>query len=469
MVKASLPKFLERIYKMIDTISAIATPAGEGGLCVIRLSGENSLTITEKIFFLSNGKRFQERKARYVYFGKIVDPKTKRPVDEVILTYFKAPKSYTCEDVVEITAHGGTYVASRILQVTLDNGARLAEPGEFTKRAFLNGRLDLSQAEAVSDVISAASESALQSALGQLQGKLSVKISELYERLVATLAQLETAIDFPEEGLEVDQRKHLQKEISSIVNELIKLADTWRQGKIKREGVRAVLIGKPNVGKSSLLNALLKEERAIVTPHPGTTRDLLEERICIKDIHVVFVDSAGLRSNPEPVEVEGIARALSALEQADLALLLFDGSQNLDESDFKLICSAREKPFIAIVNKFDLSEKWDLERLPIDRRKVFRISAKTGTGVPALLEAIHKIAIKMTPDALVIASERHRYQLMQASSALNKTLQSFREKLSEEFIAADIQQGLNHLGMILGKTFEDDLLDKIFQEFCIGK
>ena len=454
---------------MSDTIAAIATPVGEGGISVIRLSGDKAEVIACGIFRHAGKKDAIEFESQRVYFGTVVDPETGQTLDEVLTTFFKAPNSYTREDVIEISAHGGTYVASRILQLVLDRGARLAEPGEFTKRAFINGRLDLSQAEAVADVISAASDRALKSALEQLQGRLSDKINELYERLIATLAQLETAIDFPEDGLEFDQRGKLETEVKSVSEELNSLAYTWHQGKIHREGVRVALIGKPNVGKSSLLNAFLKEDRAIVTPHPGTTRDLLEERIRIKDIHVLFVDSAGFRENPEPIEAEGIARARSALKNADLALLLFDSSRALDESDFKLIREAKDRLCLAVVNKSDLPEKWELDQLPFNKSRVLRVSAKQGDGMGVLLEAIYEQAGRMTPEAVFVTRERHRDQLLQASDALSKTLRTFQKGLSEEFIAADIQFSLDHLGVILGKTFEDDLLDKIFREFCIGK
>ena len=454
---------------MSDTIAAIATPLGEGGVGVLRLSGEGTEAIVQEIFHLAGKKKLIKLQPRRVYFGKIIDPKTGSVLDEVLLTLFKAPHSFTCEDVAEIGAHGGMYVVSRILQLMIDRGARLAEPGEFTKRAFLNGRLDLSQAEAVADIISAASERALQSALGQLQGHLSKKINQIYDRLIATLAQLETAIDFPEDGLEFNQREKLQAEVTSVLQELNYLAGTWRQGKIFREGIRATLTGKPNVGKSSLLNALLKENRAIVTPHPGTTRDLLEERIRIKDIHVVFTDSAGFHSNPEPIEAEGIARARSALQKADLVILLFDGSEPLDQTDYNLIRETKDKQRIAVVNKSDLPEHWSIRKLALGSDEIVRVSAKQGNGMDNLLETIHDKMGNLSPETVVVTRERHRYQIVKASDSLAETLDSLQNGLSEEFIATDIQIALNYLGTILGKTFEDDLLDQIFREFCIGK
>ncbi len=452
---------------MNDTIVAIATPMGEGGISVIRLSGDGALSIALKIFKNREVQYPITLEPQRAYFGKLINPFSEQLLDEVVLTYFRGPQSYTREDVIEISAHGGIYVSTRILQLILDQGARLAEPGEFTRRAFLNGRIDLSQAEAVADLIGAASERALQSALGQLQGRLSQELNGFYDQLIAVLAQLETAIDFPEEGLEFELQEKLQEQVSEVAEKLKQLADTYRQGKIYREGARVALAGKPNVGKSSLLNALLQEDRAIVTPHPGTTRDLLEECIRVRDVHIVIVDSAGLRPDPEPIEKEGIARARAALKQADLTLIIFDGSRPFDLADQNLIDEAREKSCIAVINKNDLPKRIDETQLP--ESEVFHVSAINGAGIDILLDAIYSKVTDLTPEAVIITRERHRDLLLQAGEALNKTLQSFEKNLSEEFIAADIQYALDHLGRILGKIFEDDLIDQIFREFCIGK
>ena len=365
---------------MSDTITAIATPMGEGGLSVIRLSGAQSLMFASALFRPSRGTDLKEFIPQRVYFGEILDPESQTIVDEVLLTYFKAPKSFTAEDVVEISAHGGLFVTTKILELIQGQGARLAEPGEFTRRAFLNGRIDLSQAEAVTDVIHAASDRALRSAMAQLKGNLSTQLNAWYERLLAVLAQLEASIDFSEEGLEFQKRETTLNEIQAIQKDLNALIQTYRQGKIFREGAQVVLLGKPNVGKSSLLNALLNEDRAIVTPLPGTTRDTLEERVRIHDIHINIIDAAGLRQNPELIEKEGIQRAKAALDRADLALVMFDGSKALDANDDLLVREVAGKPHRVLLNKCDLPEQLDVATLKknFPDSEIIRVSAKTG-------------------------------------------------------------------------------------------
>lgn len=458
---------------MSDTIASIATPAGEGGISVIRLSGARSLAIASSLFQSSLGADLAHSVPQKVYFGKIIDPRSQGCVDEVLLTYFKAPRSYTAEDVVEVSMHGGVFVTSRILQLILDQGARLAEPGEFTRRAFLNGRIDLSQAEAVTDVIHASSERALKSAVAQLQGSLSWKLNRWYEGLLSVLAQLEATIDFSEEGLKFQKREETLAEIQQIQTDLEALIQTYRQGKIFREGAQVVLVGKPNVGKSSLLNMLLKEDRAIVTPLPGTTRDTLEEKVRIRDIHVNFIDTAGWRENPELIEKEGIRRAGKAMARADLALIIFDGSQPLDANDNLLIREVQEKPKLIILNKCDLPQRLDETNLRsmFPDEEPLKISAKNGTGLSELCEAIYQFVIgdSSLQETLVITRERHRQCLVEANNALLMSCETFQQNLSEEFIAVDVNIAMDRIGSILGKTFEEDLLDKIFGEFCIGK
>lgn len=458
---------------MSDTIAAVATPVGAGGISLIRVSGGDSLSIASRLFRPSNENPEDGLLPQRVYFGRIHDPQTGDCIDEVLLTWFRAPKSYTREDVIEISAHGGVYVTSRILQLILAQGVRLAEPGEFTRRAYLNGRIDLSQAEAVADLIHASSDKALQSALAQLQGKLSEKLNSFHDRLVAVLAQLEAAIDFPEEGLQLQKKDTLLEKVRQVQAELDDLVRSYRQGKIYREGARVALVGKPNVGKSSLLNVLLQEDRAIVTPYPGTTRDVLEEKVRIKDIHINIVDSAGLRADPEPVEEEGISRTRAALAQADLALVLFDGSQALEPNDELLIREVKGKPLLVLINKCDLPQRLDAKQLAskLSGEEPLRISAKTHSGIKELIDEIYRRVTgeELQRESIVITRERHRQFLVQAGRALLKAGESLEQNLSEEFIAADINYALEYLGMILGKTFEEDLLDKIFNEFCIGK
>jgi len=456
-----------------DTISAIATPKGEGGLSVIRLSGPDAVTIARALFVKANGKPLSEKMVpQKAYFGELRSAEG-TCIDEAILTWFKAPKSYTAEDVVEICVHGGQYVSLKVLQRTLEAGARMAEPGEFTRRAFVNGRIDLSQAEAVIDVIHSASDQALKTATAQLKGNLSKKLSDLYDDVLAVLSQLSAAIDFPEDDLKFVQQAELLRKIGAIQSSITQLLGTYRQGKIFREGARVLLIGKPNVGKSSLMNALLDEERAIVTPHSGTTRDLLEESIRLRDIHINLIDSAGLRDNPEAIEEIGIERARNALKEADLAVVLFDQSRPLDESDRLLLCVVENKVRIAVLNKTDLPAKLDHSDLKqrLAGTPLLSISAKSLEGLEALKDAIYEKVAKgeHASESIVISRERHRSALAQTLEALERARESVENQLSEEFVAVDVQMAMDHLGGIVGKNFDEDLLDQIFNEFCIGK
>ena len=413
-----------------DTIVAIATPPGEGGISVIRISGGNVLSLASKLFHSSFDILKNTPPSHKVLFGEILDPNSKRVIDEVLFTWFKKPNSYTGEDVVEISCHGGTLVTSTILENILSQGVRLAKPGEFTRRAFVHGRIDLTQAEAVVDLIEAASEKALNCAVLQLKGGLSRRINNLFDELLAVQAQLEAAIDFSEEGLNFQSREKTGQQIERVKNEVLTLAGSFHQGKIIREGVRVTLVGKPNTGKSSLLNALMQEDRAIVTDIPGTTRDTLEERIKVKDIHIVIVDSAGLRSEPEIVEEEGIQRTRNALEKSDLVLVVFDTSQPLDENDDLLMNELGDKPRCILFNKSDLEQKWEKEKIKKFLRddKPISISAKTGAGMQDLIEAIYGFAVKgeSMGESIFITRERHRNHLKQAASALEIAFESLR-------------------------------------------
>lgn len=457
---------------MSETITAIATPAGEGGIGVIRISGEQSLAIAGQLFHAHGDTLANPPVPRHVYFGEIRDP-AGNCVDQVLLTWFKSPQSYTGEDVVEISGHGGVFVISKILRLVLDAGARLAEPGEFTRRAFLNRRLDLAQAEAVADLISADSEVALRTAVSHLQGRLSTLLNGLYDSLLAVLAQLEAAMDFPEEGLKLQETGKNLQTVRQTRQKLDDLIATCRQGKIYREGARIAMVGKPNVGKSSLLNALLGEDRAIVTPHAGTTRDLLEERFRIGDIHVNIIDSAGLRHNPEHIEEMGMARTRTALARADLALAIFDNSQPLGADDDLLAREVGSKPCLILINKNDLPAQLEEDKLRrlLSGRDIIRISATTLAGIDDLLEAIRRFVMrgKRAEESVVISRERQRELLCRATNALEKACASLEQNLPEELIAVDINMALDSLGSIIGKTFEDDLLDHIFSNFCIGK
>ena len=456
-----------------DTIAALATPPGEGGISVIRISGENALTFARGLFHSIFDISKNIPPAQKVLFGEIRDPESNRVIDEVLFTWFKKPNSYTGENVVEISGHGGTQVSATLLELILRQGARLAEPGEFTRRAFIHGRLDLTQVEAVADLIGAASDRALKSAVLQLKGALSRRINNLLDQLLAVQAQLEAAIDFSEEGLTFQSRETTGQQIKELKNEIFSLVSSFHQGKIIREGLRIALVGKPNVGKSSLLNALLQEDRAIVTSIPGTTRDTLEERIRVKDIHIVVTDSAGLRDNPEIVEEQGIQRTRNALAQSDLALVVFDPSQSFDGNDELLMKEVGDRPRCTLLNKSDLEQKWEKKKIDkfLKGEKPISISAKTGAGMPDLSEAIYNFAVKgeRAGESIFITRERHRNHLQQATTALDAAYTNMNSGYSEELIAVDINLAMEHIGSILGKTFAEDLLDKIFGEFCIGK
>ncbi len=458
---------------MNDTITAIATPPGEGGIGIIRISGKDALAIASSLFHPATGETLQEPEPQKVLFGEVRDPESRQCVDQVLLTFFKRPKSYTAEDVIEISTHGGTWITSRILELIFGQGARLAEPGEFTRRAFTNGKLDLTQAEAVADVIGSASDKALISALAQLKGGLSRRLNALHETLLNAQAQLEAAIDFSEDGLTFQSREATQNQIQQVEKSLRKLVHSFRQGRIYREGMRVTLVGKPNVGKSSLLNALLREDRAIVTAYAGTTRDTLEERVRVKDIHIIIIDSAGLRDNPEVIEEEGIERTRRALEKADLALVVFDQSEPFDDNDKLLMHEVGEKPRLVVLNKSDLPSSWPpnhLENFCAGEQPI-NLSAKTLEGFNSLEETLYQKAIggEPTTESIVITRERHRNHLQQAAEALQRASESFTNSLSEELIAVDVALAMEHLGTVLGRTFEEDLLDKIFGQFCIGK
>jgi tRNA modification GTPase len=458
--------------KANETIAAIATPPGEGGVAIVRISGPESKNIVAKLFrSLVAPDLWEPRKA---YFGRFFDPDNKVDIDEVLVTWFKAPKSFTAEDIIEISSHGGVYVTSRILQLVLHHGARLAEPGEFTKRAFLNGRLDLSQAEAVSDLIHACSEKSLQIALSQLRGNLSKSVNDIYQELVEVLSQVETAIDFPEEGLEFEARKGLIDKVQKVCEKLDSLIRSFDQGKIFREGARIALTGKPNVGKSSLLNTLLKEDRAIVTSIPGTTRDSLEERIRIKDIHACITDTAGFRSNPDSIEQEGINRAREVLEKADLVLTVFDGSSSLDDNDKLVMKEVEALPKITLINKCDLENRLDQNQFPeeISKSTLLKVSAKDQSGIEELFDEIYKKVVSdkaVAGESNIVVRERHRDQLRRTFESLKIVCDTLGNNLSEEFIAVDINSALDCLGTIIGKTFQEDLLHQIFNDFCIGK
>lgn len=453
-----------------DTICAVSTAPGEGGIGIIRMSGKNALPIASRVFRPRDEKNFSLQASHSLHYGHVVAAKTEEIVDEVLVSIMRAPATYTREDVVEINCHGGMMPLRRTVSLLIAEGARLAEPGEFTKRAFLNGRIDLSQAEAVMDAIRARTELAHKAANEQLLGSFSGEITALRERLVSILASVEAAIDFPEEEIEPQSGAQLADEVSGVTARIDSLLRTVTRGRILRDGFATAIVGRPNVGKSSLLNALLRQDRAIVTEVPGTTRDVLEEYLNISGVPLRILDTAGIRHSQDIVEQEGIRRSLSAIESADLVLVVLDGSSELTAEDRRVLDEAGERISIVVVNKADLPRK--MEARDPARKRVL-VSCKTGSGLEELRESISAMVLDGTVAArgehAWAVNRRHQTALEQSKQSLERTLESIGSGLSPEFIALDLRTAANQLGIIIGATYTEDILERIFSDFCIGK
>ncbi len=465
-----------------ETIAAIATPPGPGGIGIIRISGPLSLHILQKIFVGRHKTSPQVFESHRMYYGWIIDPESSAPIDEVLGVYMRAPNTYTREDVVEIQCHGSYLVLQGILSIITANGARLAEPGEFTKQAFLNGRLDLTQAEAVVDLIVARTEAGRSMAVGQLQGRLFEKIAAIRERLLAMRAIIEVAIDFPEDETDILNFAALQEELKAEVEDplaaLIARAD---EGKIFREGISAVILGRPNVGKSSLLNTLLQEDRALVTSIPGTTRDTIEEFVNIKGMPVRIVDTAGIRTTSEEVEEMGIQRARAKLADADLVLFMLDATEELSKEDLELYSSVKQnrkkQKLLLVLNKIDIGPAQSPEpyRAALGNEELVAVSAKLHTGITELKESVFSLITGRTkgpgwdPGAAVVPNVRHKDALIKGLEACRRVEKGLRDEISPDLLAIDIQSALDHLGNIVGETTTEDILDMIFERFCLGK
>ncbi len=453
-----------------DTIAAISTPIGEGGLGIVRISGPRAFFIGNKIFT----KKVSRLPSHTVHHGHIIDPRSKERIDEVILAIFKKPRSFTAEDMIEITGHGGIVPLKRILEVILFTGARLAEPGEFTKRAFLNERIDLAQAEAVVDIIRAKTEMGLKVALHQLDGELSSRVEGLRRELIHLSAYLEAAIDFPEEDIERIESPQMLLRARKVLREIKELLKDAEGGKVLREGIKTVIIGRPNVGKSSLLNALLKEKRAIVTSIPGTTRDIIEEIINIGGIPLKIIDTAGLTTAEGIVEKESIARARRSLKAADLILLVMNAATRLSKEDQEIMEDVRDKKVIIVINKTDLPEiiETDKIRKILHNQKIIKVSATKKTGLKRLKKMIIDLIFEggVAPsDRTLVTNIRHRNALGRTRKSLENMIESIKKNMSAEFISVDLKAALDSLGEITGKTVTEDILDEIFSQFCIGK
>ncbi len=459
------------IVSEFDTIAAISTPLGEGGIGIIRLSGPEAISIANKIFQSPRGIRLHNVKTHTIHYGFVVDPETNERIDEVLISVMRAPNTYTKEDVVEINCHGGFIILNRILNIIIKQGARLAEPGEFTKRAFLRGRIDLSQAESVIDLIKAKTDEAQKIALEHLSGKLSQKINSLRDSLTRICAHVEAYIDFPEEDIDGLTEMEIENEISRIANEIEGLIEGYEEGKIYREGLTTAIVGKPNVGKSSLLNALLMKDRAIVTEIPGTTRDLIEEYVNIKGIPLKIIDTAGIRQAYDLVEAEGIKRTLKAIEEAELVLLVLDTSRAIDSLDMEIIQKVKDKKVIAILNKKDIKSKDFSLPNELKNKPMVEISALTGEGIDELKELIFNTSIskRYRQEGLIVTKLRHKIALEKAFESLQSALRSFKNKEPLEITAMFIREALNYLGQIVGIVTTEEILNLIFSEFCIGK
>jgi len=459
------------ISSEFDTIAAISTPLGEGGIGMIRISGKDAISIASKIFQSPKKINLLEVKTHTIHYGFIIDPETGERIDEVLLTVMRAPHTYTREDVVEINCHGGYITLKRILDLVLSQGARLAEPGEFTKRAFLRGRIDLSQAESVIDLIRAKTEQAQKIALEHLSGRLSEKINELRDSLMRVCAHVEAYIDFPEEDIDGLTEEEITHEINLIKEEIRKLIEGYEEGKIYREGLTTAIVGKPNVGKSSLLNALLMKDRAIVTEIPGTTRDIIEEYVNIKGMPLKIVDTAGIRQAHDLVEAEGIKRSLRAVELAELVLLVLDSSRPIDSLDEEIINKVLHKRVIVVINKKDIKSREFQLPESLKDKPVVEISALKGEGIEELKELIFTTTIsgRYEQEGLIVTKLRHKVALDKALEALNNALQSFKNKEPLEITAMFLREALSFLGQIVGIVTTEEILELIFSEFCIGK
>ena len=454
-----------------DTIVAISTAEGEGGIAVLRISGKKSIKIIKRIFSTD----INTAKERKLIYGKIVSPDTKNPLDTVLITIMKAPKSYTGEDVVEIYSHGGHILPKRILQLVSKFGARIAGPGEFTKRAFLNGKMDLAQAESVVSIISAQSEAGLTQAELQLSGALSDKINTFKNSILDIYAEIEAQIDFPEEGIDPIVKKDLKKKSQLILNDLKLFIETYNTGKVIKNGIYTAIVGKPNVGKSSLLNLLLKEDRAIVSPIPGTTRDFIEERVNINGLILRLIDTAGIRNTSDNIEKLGVDLALTKIKQSEFVIMVFDGSNEIDENDRKILKQLKNKNIIAVINKNDLNLKLNIKQIYnyVKKEKIVCISAKKCDGYSDLCELITqsiigKNIIHESPE-LYLTEARHKNLLTNTYTHLNRFLSTITSEESLEIMSMDLRSSLDYLGEITGEVTNEDLLGKIFSKFCIGK
>ncbi|MCI8660683.1 MAG: tRNA uridine-5-carboxymethylaminomethyl(34) synthesis GTPase MnmE [Lachnospiraceae bacterium] len=455
-----------------DTIAAIATAVSSSGIGIVRVSGSEAISVVDRIFqSKKEGKSLQKVHSHTIHYGVIKDGET--ILDEVLVMVMRGPHSYTGEDTVEIDCHGGVWIMKRILETVIRSGAVPAEPGEFTKRAFLNGRLDLSQAEAVIDIISAKNDYAVKSSLNQLKGSVSAKVKEFREIILYQMAYIESALDDPEHISLDGYGDVLKKDLDPLVNEMDKLVRSSDNGKMVSEGIRTVILGKPNAGKSTLMNVLVGEERAIVTDVAGTTRDVLEEQIRFGDVFLNLIDTAGIRDTNDIVEQIGVSRAREAAKNADLIFYVVDGACSLDENDYEIIEMIRDKRTVVLLNKTDLEMTIDEEYLKASiGHPVLSISARDEKGIGQLEKLVSHMFFEGKigfNDEVVITNIRHKTSLENALKSIRMVINGIENKVSEDFLTIDLMDAYVSLGLIIGESVEDDLVNEIFGKFCMGK
>ena len=456
----------------MSTIASISTAPGIGGIGIIRMSGKNTFNVLDKIFQAKSPKSIEEIPGYTIKYGHIIDGE--KIIDEVLVSYFKAPKSYTTEDMCEINSHGGTVIMRKILELCLKNGAELAEPGEFTKRAFLGGRIDLSQAESIIDIINAKSEREAKEGIKQLEGFLSEKINEIKSNLLEIMTNIEVSIDYPEYDTPEVTNNDILRNIEESRKKLEDLKKSFDNGKLIKQGIKTVIIGKPNAGKSSLLNAILKEDRAIVTEIEGTTRDTIEEFVNINGIPLNLIDTAGIRNAKDEVERIGIEKSKKLAEDADLIIAILDSSKNLSEEDIEILEIAKNKKSIVILNKVDLEQKIKPEnpKLEIFNKNIINLSAKNKIGLESLFEKITTMfnldEINIDND-VVITNERHKNLISKAIENLDKAEKILKDGMPVDIIAISLKDVLSNLGAITGEEAGEEIIDEIFARFCLGK
>lgn len=458
----------------MSTIVAISTAPGLGGIGIIRLSGDKCFEVLDKIFKPKNPQKIEEIEGYKMKYGKIINPENNNMIDEVLVSYFKAPKSYTSENMCEINSHGGNIILRKILELCLSNGAILAEPGEFTKRAFLNGRIDLTQAEAIIDLINAKSSKEVQESANQLEGYLSKKINEIRENLLDLMVNIEANIDYPEYDVEEVSYKNAEEILEGVKLDLEKLSKSFENGKIIKDGIKISIIGSPNAGKSSLLNRILKEDRAIVTDIEGTTRDLIEEQVIIEGIPFKIIDTAGIRDTDNKVEKIGIEKSKKVAEESDVVIAVFDNSKKLDKQDKKILNIIKNKKAIIILNKIDLKNDnpETLTEIQHSEKFIIKISAKNDIGIDEIYNELIRMfnlnEIESNNDVL-ITNVRHQNLINKAIVATKESIEELKKMEPIDIVSIKIKEILEDLGEITGNNVSEDLIKSIFSKFCLGK